>query len=145
MLCHVREDEVGGDGRYLEEPGLAELPLDVVLLRVEIVLRGDLAGCAKTGEPAFERRIRTHVLFEMPGPVERERIWHVQIHPTRTPLAPDVDFKALAESTREYLKSVPPKSLNEIVIRFSPGMIETDSRASITKSQSSQQRRALPF
>ena len=48
-------------------------------------------------DPAFERRIRTHVLFEMPGPVERERIWHVQIHPTRTPLAPDVDFKALAE------------------------------------------------
>ena len=47
-------------------------------------------------DPAFERRIRTHVLFEMPGPSERERIWRAQIHPTKTPLAPDVDFRALA-------------------------------------------------
>jgi len=47
-------------------------------------------------DPAFERRIRTHVRFEMPGVEERERIWHVQIHPTYTPLAPDVDFHALA-------------------------------------------------
>jgi SpoVK/Ycf46/Vps4 family AAA+-type ATPase len=37
------------------------------------------------------------VLFEMPGVAERERIWQVQIHPTKTPLAPDVDFRALAE------------------------------------------------
>jgi SpoVK/Ycf46/Vps4 family AAA+-type ATPase len=48
-------------------------------------------------DPAFERRIRTHVLFEMPGPVERERIWRVQMHPSRTPLAADVDFRSLAE------------------------------------------------
>ena len=48
-------------------------------------------------DPAFERRIRTHVRFEMPGPDERERIWRVQLHPSRTPLAPDVDFRALAE------------------------------------------------
>ena len=48
-------------------------------------------------DPAFERRIRMHVLFEMPGPVEREQIWRVQMHPTRTPLAPDVNFRALAE------------------------------------------------
>jgi len=48
-------------------------------------------------DPAFERRIRTHVLFEMPGVDEREQIWRVQIHPTRTPLASDVDFRALAE------------------------------------------------
>jgi hypothetical protein len=47
-------------------------------------------------DPAFERRIRTHVLFEMPGVEERERIWHVQIHPAKTPLADDVDFAALA-------------------------------------------------
>ncbi|HWJ22319.1 MAG TPA: ATP-binding protein [Gemmatimonadaceae bacterium] len=47
-------------------------------------------------DPAFERRIRTHVLFEMPGEAEREKIWHVQIHPTKTPLAADVDFQALA-------------------------------------------------
>lgn len=48
-------------------------------------------------DPAFERRIRMHVLFEMPGPVEREQIWRVQMHPTRTPLAQDVNFHALAE------------------------------------------------
>jgi len=48
-------------------------------------------------DPAFERRIRTHVRFEMPGVEEREQIWKVQIHPTRTPLAKDVDFRALAE------------------------------------------------
>ena len=48
-------------------------------------------------DPAFERRIRTHVLFEMPGLEERERIWKVQIHPRKTPLANDVDFRALAE------------------------------------------------
>jgi SpoVK/Ycf46/Vps4 family AAA+-type ATPase len=48
-------------------------------------------------DPAFERRIRTHVLFEMPGPVEREQIWRVQMHPLRTPLADDVDFASLAK------------------------------------------------
>jgi SpoVK/Ycf46/Vps4 family AAA+-type ATPase len=48
-------------------------------------------------DPAFERRIRTHVLFEMPGVEERERIWELQIHPKKTPLAPDVDFRRLAE------------------------------------------------
>jgi SpoVK/Ycf46/Vps4 family AAA+-type ATPase len=48
-------------------------------------------------DPAFERRIRTHVLFEQPGVEERELIWFVQIHPQLTPLAEDVDFRALAE------------------------------------------------
>src|ERR1043166_2036949 len=48
-------------------------------------------------DPAFERRIRTHVRFEMPGVDERERIWRVQVHPSKTPLASDVDFRALAE------------------------------------------------
>jgi SpoVK/Ycf46/Vps4 family AAA+-type ATPase len=45
----------------------------------------------------FERRIRTHVLFEIPGADERARIWHLQIHPTKTPLGSDVDFNQLAE------------------------------------------------
>ncbi len=48
-------------------------------------------------DPAFERRIRTHVLFEMPGVEERARIWALQVHPKKTPLAPDVDFRRLAE------------------------------------------------
>jgi SpoVK/Ycf46/Vps4 family AAA+-type ATPase len=49
-------------------------------------------------DPAFERRVRTHVLFEMPGVDEREQIWRVQMHPTLTPLADDVDFRKLAET-----------------------------------------------
>jgi SpoVK/Ycf46/Vps4 family AAA+-type ATPase len=48
-------------------------------------------------DPAFERRIRTHVLFEMPGPEEREQIWRVQLHPQLTPLAEDVDFRSLTD------------------------------------------------
>lgn len=48
-------------------------------------------------DPAFERRIRCHVLFVMPGVEERTRIWQLQIHPTKTPLARDVDFRRLAE------------------------------------------------
>ena len=44
-------------------------------------------------DPAFERRIRTHVLFEMPGVMEREQIWRVQMHPTRTPLAETSTFR----------------------------------------------------
>jgi SpoVK/Ycf46/Vps4 family AAA+-type ATPase len=49
-------------------------------------------------DPAFERRIRTHILFEMPDVEERERIWAVQLHARKTPLARDVDFRALAEA-----------------------------------------------
>ncbi len=48
-------------------------------------------------DPAFERRIRTHILFTMPDIDERERIWQVQLHARKTPLADDVDFRALAE------------------------------------------------
>jgi SpoVK/Ycf46/Vps4 family AAA+-type ATPase len=47
-------------------------------------------------DPAFERRIRTHVLFELPDADAREEIWKVQLH-ERTPLADDVDFRALAD------------------------------------------------
>jgi SpoVK/Ycf46/Vps4 family AAA+-type ATPase len=47
-------------------------------------------------DPAFERRIRAHVLFEMPGAAERAAIWRVQMH-ARTPLAADVDFQQLAQ------------------------------------------------
>jgi SpoVK/Ycf46/Vps4 family AAA+-type ATPase len=49
-------------------------------------------------DPAFERRIRTHIMFEMPDVDARERIWRVQLHPRKTPLAADVDFRALAEA-----------------------------------------------
>jgi len=49
-------------------------------------------------DPAFERRIRAHVLFDMPGVEERARIWPLQIHPEKTPLAADVDFRRLAEN-----------------------------------------------
>ncbi len=52
---------------------------------------------ARNFDPAFERRIRTHIAFELPGPEEREAIWRAQIHHQKTPLAADVDFHALAE------------------------------------------------
>ncbi|HEX5386603.1 MAG TPA: ATP-binding protein [Gemmatimonadales bacterium] len=48
-------------------------------------------------DPAFERRIRTHILFGLPGIEERARIWRAQLHPRKTPLADDVNFEALAE------------------------------------------------
>jgi len=48
-------------------------------------------------DPAFERRIRTQVLFEMPQTEDRERLWRVQMHPRLTPLHADVDFRRLAE------------------------------------------------
>jgi SpoVK/Ycf46/Vps4 family AAA+-type ATPase len=52
---------------------------------------------ASNFDPAFERRIRTHVLFEVPGPAEREKIWRVQLSP-KTPLDDDVDFPQLART-----------------------------------------------
>jgi ATP-dependent 26S proteasome regulatory subunit len=48
-------------------------------------------------DPAFERRIRTHIRFDMPNTEERERIWQVQLHARKTPLADDVNFRELAE------------------------------------------------
>jgi ATP-dependent 26S proteasome regulatory subunit len=48
-------------------------------------------------DPAFERRIRTHVLFEMPEEAQRAEIWRLQIHPHKTPLDSDVNFHALAK------------------------------------------------
>ena len=52
---------------------------------------------ARNFDPAFERRIRTHIYFELPGVDERERIWRAQLHEEKTPIAADVDFRALAE------------------------------------------------
>jgi hypothetical protein len=48
-------------------------------------------------DPAFERRIQSHVLFRMPDAEERERIWRAHL-PPRAPLAPDVDLRQLAEA-----------------------------------------------
>jgi ATP-dependent 26S proteasome regulatory subunit len=77
----------------------ANLTINVLLRELEafngiVIFATNLAA---NFDPAFERRIRTHVLFEMPGVQERERIWQLQIHPEKTPLAADVDFRALAE------------------------------------------------
>jgi SpoVK/Ycf46/Vps4 family AAA+-type ATPase len=77
----------------------ANITVNVLLRELEafngvVVFATNLAA---NFDPAFERRIRTHVRFEMPGVEEREQIWKVQIHPHKTPLANDVDFHALAE------------------------------------------------
>jgi SpoVK/Ycf46/Vps4 family AAA+-type ATPase len=86
----------GGNEAYQRE---ANTVVNVLLRELEafngvVIFATNLAA---NFDPAFERRIRTHVLFEMPGVDEREAIWRVQIHPTRTPLADDVSFRQLAE------------------------------------------------
>jgi SpoVK/Ycf46/Vps4 family AAA+-type ATPase len=73
--------------------------VDVLLRELEqfdgvVIFATNLAASM---DPAFERRIGTHILFRLPGVEEREKIWRVQIHPQKTPLAADVDFRALAE------------------------------------------------
>ena len=77
----------------------ANLVVNVLLQELEsfggvVIFATNLAA---NFDPAFERRIRAHVLFELPGVTEREAIWRVQMHPSQTPLAPDVNFRALAE------------------------------------------------
>lgn len=77
----------------------ANLTVNVLLRELEafngiVIFATNLAA---NFDPAFERRIRTHVRFEMPGIEEREEIWRVQIHPKKTPIASDVSFKGLSE------------------------------------------------
>jgi SpoVK/Ycf46/Vps4 family AAA+-type ATPase len=86
-------------GAHLSHEREGNLTVNVLLRELDafngiVIFATNLAA---NFDPAFERRIRTHVLFEMPGAEERERIWKVQIHPRKTPLAGDVDFRALAE------------------------------------------------
>src|SRR4029078_9360010 len=77
----------------------ANLTVNVLLRELEafngiVIFATNLAA---NFDSAVERRIRTHVRFEMPGLEEREEIWRVQIHPKKTPIAPDVSFRNLAE------------------------------------------------
>ncbi|HXI12967.1 MAG TPA: ATP-binding protein [Thermoanaerobaculia bacterium] len=86
-------------GSNLPQQREGNLTVNVLLRELEafngvVIFATNLAA---NFDPAFERRIRTHVRFVMPGLEERERIWHVQIHPKKTPLADDVDFRSLAE------------------------------------------------
>jgi SpoVK/Ycf46/Vps4 family AAA+-type ATPase len=86
----------GGGLPHMRE---ANITVNVLLRELEdfngvVIFATNLAA---NFDPAFERRIRTHVRFEMPGAAEREEIWRVQVHPSKTPLASDVDFRALAE------------------------------------------------
>lgn len=95
-IATKRSTDSSGNAAYQRE---ANTVVNVLLRELEafngvVIFATNLAA---NFDPAFERRIRTHVLFEMPGAEERERIWHVQIHPTLTPLAEDVDFRELAE------------------------------------------------
>ena len=76
----------------------ANLVVNVLLQELES-FRGVVifaTNLAANFDPAFERRIRTQVLFEAPDAALRERIWRTQLHP-RTPVASDVDFRRLAE------------------------------------------------
>jgi hypothetical protein len=53
-------------------------------------------------DPAFERRIHSHILFRLPAAAERAAIWRGQLHSRLTPLADDVDFEALG---RDFMLS----------------------------------------
>jgi SpoVK/Ycf46/Vps4 family AAA+-type ATPase len=86
-------------GAPLRSDREANLTVNVLLRELEafngiVIFATNLAA---NFDRAFERRIRSHVLFEMPGVEERARIWELQIHPQKTPLAPDVNFQLLAE------------------------------------------------
>lgn len=86
-------------GALLPHDRESNLTINVLLRELEafngiVIFATNLAA---NFDPAFERRIRNHVLFEIPGVEERARIWELQIHPKKTPLAPDVDFRRLAE------------------------------------------------
>src|SRR5512145_1260575 len=65
----------------------ANLTVNVLLRELEafngiVIFATNLAA---NFDPAFERRIRSHVFFEMPGVDQRARIWQLQIHPKKTP------------------------------------------------------------
>ena len=82
--------------RYSERE--ANAVVNVLLHEVEnfdgvVIFASNLAANI---DPAFERRIRTHIRFDMPNTEERERIWQVQLHARKTPLADDVNFRELA-------------------------------------------------
>jgi len=86
-------------GASLPQQREANLTVNVLLRELEtfngvVIFATNLAA---NFDPAFERRIRTHVRFVMPGPEEREAIWRVQIHSKKTPLSSDVNFKTLAD------------------------------------------------
>jgi len=104
LLFFDEADAIAGrrstGGAHLPYQREANITVNVLLRELEafngvVIFATNLAA---NFDPAFERRIRAHVRFEMPGVDEREEIWKVQIHPSKTPLARDVDFRALAEN-----------------------------------------------
>jgi SpoVK/Ycf46/Vps4 family AAA+-type ATPase len=86
-------------GVYFQHDREMNLTVNVLLRELEAFngIAIFATNLAANFDPAFERRIRTHVLFEMPGIEERVQIWQLQIHPVKTPLAEDVDFRQLSE------------------------------------------------
>jgi SpoVK/Ycf46/Vps4 family AAA+-type ATPase len=86
-------------GSHLPQDRESNLIVNVLLRELEAFngIAIFATNLAANFDRAFERRLRSHVLFEMPGVEERARIWRLQIHPSKTPLAPDVDFGDLAQ------------------------------------------------
>lgn len=78
----------------------ANMAVNILLKEVEeyegvVIFATNLAA---NFDPAFERRVRTHILFQIPDAQQREEIWRLQVHPQKTPLETDVDFTSLAEN-----------------------------------------------
>lgn len=46
-------------------------------------------------DPAFKRRLRFRLHFDLPGEIDRERLWRAMV-PAGVPIAPDIDYAGLA-------------------------------------------------
>ena len=91
----ARRSTAPGQGSTRESNAVVNVLLkELETFRGVVIFATNLAA---NFDPAFERRIRTQVRFEMPNAGDRERLWRVQMHPRLTPLHADVEFRDLAE------------------------------------------------
>src|SRR5437763_17221554 len=91
-IASRRTANLEGSGRHYN------LSVNILLRELEehdgvVIFATNLAA---NFDPAFERRIQSHVLFRIPEAAEREQIWRAHL-PPRAPIAPDVDLRRLAE------------------------------------------------
>jgi ATPase family associated with various cellular activities (AAA) len=91
-IASRRTANLEGSGRHYN------LSVNILLSELEqhdgvVIFATNLAA---NFDPAFERRVQSHVLFSIPAAEERQEIWRAHL-PPRAPLAPDVDLRRLAE------------------------------------------------
>src|SRR3954470_14012175 len=79
VLRHIGEDQVGRDGCYLVQPGLAELALDVILVgkpEAAVELKAGVGGLPR----GFRREVLGHVGLGSAGLVRIEATARVEAH-----------------------------------------------------------------